>query len=75
MGRPKSNMPKQTVSITLSKMTWQALHAHADKDGRTLSAEVDWIISAYFMNNKLRQAKDKARQQITEARNKENDPF
>lgn len=75
MGRPKTNTPKQTVSITLSKMTWQALHAHADKDGRTLSAEVDWIISSYFMNNKLRQAKDKARQQIAEARNKEEELF
>lgn len=56
-------MAKKTVSITLEASTWTALHAHAKKDHRTLSAEVDVILADYFITHKIRDrqaAKDKA---------------
>lgn len=74
-GRPKNPNKRKTVSITLEPATWSALHAHAAKDGRTLSSEVNWIIRAYFMNHKLRESKDKAKQQIANMRNKDEELF
>lgn len=50
---------KKTVSITLDRVTWDAIHARAEKERRTLSAQIDYILTLWIQEHPLRSTKAK----------------
>ena len=50
---------KKTVSITLDKITWDAIHARAEKERRTLSSQIDYVLTQWIQEHPLRTTKAK----------------
>lgn len=48
MKTQKNQPKKRTVSITLDHDTWYTLQIRAQREKRTLSAQVDYILFEYF---------------------------